>query len=122
MVRIDTVIEDFLTDKGKGQADESGNYRQDASRELDRFVNSLTGHEDSPTTFDNVDSSHLRKYARHLTRQGGDRGHSTHLLRVRFGVLWGWAVRRGISPRTSLSGVTLRNLFPTTVVGEDPQF
>ncbi|GAA0474006.1 hypothetical protein GCM10008985_33330 [Halococcus dombrowskii] len=74
MVRIDTVIEDFLTDKGKGQADESGNYRQDASRELDRFVNSLTGHEDSPTTFDNVDSSHLRKYARHLTRQGGIAG------------------------------------------------
>ena len=36
MVRIEAVVEDFLTDKGKGQRGESGNYRQDAGRELDR--------------------------------------------------------------------------------------
>ena len=70
MVRVDAIIENFLTDKGKGQRGESGNYRSDASRELDRFVEFLTGHEDSPTTFDELDSGHLREYARHLTRQG----------------------------------------------------
>ena len=67
---IDAVIEDFLTDKGKGQRGESGNYREDASRELDRFVGFLSSHEDSPTTFGELDSGHLREYARHLTRQG----------------------------------------------------
>ena len=38
VARIESVVEDFLTDKGKGQRGESGNYRQDASRELDRFI------------------------------------------------------------------------------------
>ena len=47
MVCIDAVIKDFLTDKGKGQRGESGNYRQDASREFDWFVDFLTDHETS---------------------------------------------------------------------------
>jgi hypothetical protein len=51
VVRIDAVIEDFLTDKGKGKGGESGNYRQDAGRELDRFIDFLIEHKDSPTTF-----------------------------------------------------------------------
>ena len=70
VVRIEAVAEDFLTDKGKSQGGESGNYRRDAGRELDRFVDFLTGHEENPTTFDELDSGHLREYARHLTRQG----------------------------------------------------
>lgn len=70
VVRVDAVIEDFLTDKGKGQGGESGNYREDASRELDRFVDFLVEHEDSPTSFDELDSGHLYEYALHLTRQG----------------------------------------------------
>ena len=41
MVQIDAVIEDFLTDKGKGQGGESGNYCQDVGRELNRFVDFL---------------------------------------------------------------------------------
>ena len=45
MVRIDAVVEDFLTDKGKGQRGESGNYRQDAGRELGRFVEFLADRE-----------------------------------------------------------------------------
>ena len=70
VVRVDAVVEDFLTDKGKGKGGESGNYREDASRELDRFVDFLVEHEDSPTSFNELDSGHLREYARHLTRQG----------------------------------------------------
>lgn len=40
-VRIEAVVEGFLTDKGKGQRGESGNYRQDAGREFSRFVDFL---------------------------------------------------------------------------------
>ena len=51
MVRVDAVTEDFLTDKGKGQGGKSGNYRSDASRELDRFVEFLAQHEDAVTMY-----------------------------------------------------------------------
>ncbi|WP_435079228.1 tyrosine-type recombinase/integrase [Halococcus sp. AFM35] len=94
MVSIDTVIEDFLTDKGKGQAGESGNYREDASRELDRFVDFLAKHEDSPTTFDELGSSHLREYARHLTRQGWTAG-TVRTYYAYVSAFCGWAVREG---------------------------
>jgi integrase len=94
VVRIDAVTEDFLTDKGKGQGGESGNYRQDAGRELDRFVEFLTGHEDSPTTFDELDSGHLREYARHLTRQGWTAG-TVRTYYAYISAFCGWAVREG---------------------------
>ena len=70
MVRIDAVTEDFLTDKGKEQGGESGNYRSDANRGLNRFVEFLAQHENAVTTFEKLESGHLREYARHLTRQG----------------------------------------------------
>ncbi|EMA43673.1 integrase family protein [Halococcus morrhuae DSM 1307] len=94
MVQIDAVIEDFLTDKGKGQGGESGNYRQDAGRELDRFVDFLTGHEESPTSFDELDSGHLREYARHLTRQGWTAG-TVRTYYAYVSAFCGWAVREG---------------------------
>ena len=94
MVSIDAVIEDFLTDKGKGQGGESGNYREDASRELDRFVDFLTGHEDSPTSFDELDSGHLREYARYLTRQGWTAG-TVRTYYAYISAFCGWAVREG---------------------------
>lgn len=93
-VSIDAVIEDFLTDKGKGQGGESGNYREDASRELDRFVGFLVEHEDSPTSFDELDSGHLREYARHLTRQGWTAG-TVRTYYAYVSAFCGWAVREG---------------------------
>ncbi|MGN8216584.1 tyrosine-type recombinase/integrase [Halococcus salifodinae] len=97
MVRIDAVIEDFLTDKGKGQRGESGNYRQDASRELDRFVGFLTDHEDVVTTFDELDSGHLREYARYLARQGWTAG-TVRTYYAYISAFCGWAVREGHLP------------------------
>ncbi|UOO96932.1 phage integrase SAM-like domain-containing protein (plasmid) [Halococcus dombrowskii] len=94
MVRIDAVTEDFLTDKGKGQGGESGNYRQDAGRELDRFVGFLSSHEESPTTFDELESGHLREYARHLTRQGWTAG-TVRTYYAYISAFCGWAVREG---------------------------
>src|SRR5699024_3120207 len=94
MVQINAVIEDFLTDKGKGQRGESGNYRQDAGRELGRFVEFLTGHEESPTSFDELNSGHLREYARHLTRQGWTAG-TVRTYYAYISAFCGWAVREG---------------------------
>ena len=94
MVRISAVIEDFLTDKGKGQRGESGNYRQDTSRELDRFVDFLTDHEDVVTTFEKFDSGHLREYARHLARQGWSAG-TVRTYYAYISAFCGWAVREG---------------------------
>ena len=74
MVRIEAVVEDFLTDKGKGQRGESGNYRRDAGRELGRFVDFLADHGEAVKTFEELDSGHLREYARHLARQGWTAG------------------------------------------------
>ena len=94
MVRIDAVVEDFLTDKGKGQRGESGNYRQDAGRELDRFADFLAGHEDVPTTFEELGSGHLREYARHLARQGWTAG-TVRTYYAYVSAFCGWAVREG---------------------------
>ena len=94
MVRIKAVVEDFLTDKGKGQRGESGNYRQDAGRELDRFVDFLVGHEDAVKTFENLESGHLREYARYLARQGWTGG-TVRTYYAYVSAFCGWAVREG---------------------------
>ena len=94
MMRIEAVVEDFLTDKGKGQRGESGNYRQDAGRELARFIDFLADHEDTPTTFDELDSGHLREYARHLARQGWAAG-TVRTYYAYVSAFCGWAVREG---------------------------
>ena len=94
MVRIEAVVEDFLTDKGKGQRGESGNYRQDASRELDRFADFFAGYEDVVKTFEDLDSGHLREYARHLARQGWTAG-TVRTYYAYVSAFCGWAVREG---------------------------
>ena len=94
MVRIEAVVEDFLTDKGKGQSGESGNYRQDAGRELGRFVDFLADHEDFVTAFEELDSGHLREYARHLARQGWTTG-TVRTYYAYVSAFCGWAVREG---------------------------
>jgi integrase len=94
VVRIDAVVEDFLTDKGKGQGGESGNYRQDAGRELGRFVDFLADHEESVETFEELDSGHLREYARHLARQGWTAG-TVRTYYAYVSAFCGWAVQEG---------------------------
>ena len=94
IIRIDAVTEDFLTDKGKGQGGKSGNYRSDANRELNRFVKFLARHEDAVTTFEELESGHLREYARHLTRQGWATG-TVQTYHAYVSAFCGWAVREG---------------------------
>ena len=94
VVHIEAVVEDFLTDKGKGQRGESGNYRQEAGRELNRFVDFLADHEDGPATFEGLGSGHLREYARHLTRQGWT-ADTVRTYCAYISAFCGWAVREG---------------------------
>ncbi len=94
VVRIEAVVEDFLTDKGKGQRGESGNYRQDAGRELGRFVDFLADHEDTVTTFEELNAGHLREYARYLARQGWTSG-TVRTYYAYVSAFCGWAVREG---------------------------
>jgi len=74
----------YLQDKGKGRGGEGGNYRRNAARELERFVEwaaGKRGNEDwigiipedanRDPTFGDLDERVFREYARHLS---GDRG------------------------------------------------
>ena len=94
MVRIEGVTEDFLTDKGKVQGGKSGNYRSDANRELDRFTEFVFQHEDAVITFEELESGHLREYARHLTRQGWAMG-TVRTYYAYVSAFCGGAVREG---------------------------
>jgi site-specific recombinase XerD len=71
---IDDTFPKYLADKGKGQDNDSGTYRRDASRELERFVSFLADRDDPVATFAELDADHLRSYARHLAGQGWTAG------------------------------------------------
>ena len=94
VVRIEAVVEDFLTDKGEDQRGESGNYRQDAGRKLDRFTDFLVDHEDAVKAFEDLDSGHLREYARYLARQSWTAG-TVRTYYTYVSAFCGWAVREG---------------------------
>ena len=69
-------------------------YRSDANKELDRFVEFLAQHEDTVATFEELESGHLREYARHLTRQGWATG-TVRAYYAYVSAFCGWAVREG---------------------------
>jgi hypothetical protein len=67
--------EAFLHDKGKGEAGESGNYRSDARRELNRFITWLHKKDlEREPTFADLDERTFRRYARHLVGLGNAKG------------------------------------------------
>lgn len=71
MVQIAAAVEDFLADKVKGAANDSGTYRRDARRELERFQAFLADLSPAPLAMDELTTQRMRAYARHLSR--GDR-------------------------------------------------
>ncbi|WP_251344604.1 tyrosine-type recombinase/integrase [Haloplanus halophilus] len=89
------VLEDYLTDKGKGRDGESGQYRRHADREVNRFVEFLAG--DQPTssvTFEELTVEALREYARYLSRQGWTEG-TVQNYYAHVSGFCGWAAREG---------------------------
>jgi integrase len=90
-----TAITAFLRDKGKGEAGESGNYRSDAERELDRFVTWLCEEElEREPTFADLDERTFRRYARHIVGLGNAKG-TTLTYYAYVSSFCGWAVDEG---------------------------
>lgn len=112
-IPINSAVEAFLRDKGKGEAGESGNYRSDAARELDRFIDWLRGeaidydaeneerdsHEpESEPLFTDLDEQTFRRYARELVSKGYAKG-TTITYYAYIASFCGWAVDEGYLPR-----------------------
>ena len=101
-------FERYLQDKGKGRGGDGGNYRRNAARELERFVEWAAGDRgdddwtgitpdavDRDPTFEDLDESVFREYARHLA---GDRGLKQNTVQTyyRYISAWcGWCVNEG---------------------------
>jgi hypothetical protein len=93
-------FERYLQDKGKGRGGEGGNYRQNAARELDRFVEWAAGdrgdHDwtgivpddvDKVPTFEDLYERVFREYARHLA---GDRGLKQNTVQTYYAYVSAW--------------------------------
>ena len=100
-------FERYLQDKGKGRGGDGGNYRRNAARELDRFVEWAAGDSGDDSTrivpddinrepsFKDLDEGVFREYARHLA---GDRGLKQNTVQTyyRYISAWcGWCVNEG---------------------------
>lgn len=63
----ETALDQFLTDKGKGENRESGNYRRNAERVIKGFFEYLAEEDfNPPEGFDDLEASHFRRFIRHL--------------------------------------------------------
>ncbi|MUV88557.1 site-specific integrase [Halapricum sp. CBA1109] len=105
---LDGTFEQYLQDKGKGRGGDGGNYRRNAARELDRFVEWAAGDRgaddwhgivpdgaDREPSFEDLDERVFREYARHLA---GDRGLKQNTVQTyyRYISAWcGWCVNEG---------------------------
>ena len=101
-------FERYLQDKGKGRGGSGGNYRRNAGRELERFIEWAAGDRgdddwtgivsadiDRKPTFKDLDERVFREYARHLA---GDRGLKQNTVQTyyRYISAWcGWCVNEG---------------------------
>ena len=101
-------FERYLQDKGKGRGGEGGNYRRNAARELERFVEWAAGERgdddwtgivpddvDREPTFEDLNERVFREYARHLA---GDRGLKQNTVQTYYAYIsaWcGWCVNEG---------------------------
>ena len=92
---ITSTYEAFFRDKGKGASGESGNYRRDAERELDRFVTWLREEDlEREPTFADLDERTFRRYARHLVGLGNAKG-TTLTYYAYISSFCSWAVDEG---------------------------
>ena len=105
---LESSLERYLQDKGKGRGGDGGNYRRNAARELKRFAEWAAGDRgsddsigivpddvDRDPTFEDLDERVFRAYARHLA---GDRGLKQNTVRTyyRYISAWcGWCVNEG---------------------------
>ena len=62
--RIEDALNAFVRSKQKGT--DSGNYQRNARRAIEEWIDWLAGREKPIKTFDQLEVSHMRQYARHL--------------------------------------------------------
>ena len=62
--KIEDALDAFVRSKQKGT--DSGNYQRNARRAIKEWIDWLADCEDSIETFDQLEVSHMRQYARHL--------------------------------------------------------
>lgn len=116
---IASTVPKFLTDKGKGESGDGGNYRRDAERELDRFIRWCRGdgpdpanadppaewagvrpptERDRDVTFADLDATVFGDYARYLRASGLSNG--TVRTYYAYVASWcGWAHGQGYVSR-----------------------
>ena len=116
---IASTVPKFLTDKGKGESGDDGNYRRDAERELDRFIRWCRGEVPDPAnadppeewrgvrppterdrdvTFADLDATAFGDYARYLRASGLSNG--TVRTYYAYVASWcGWAHGQGYVSR-----------------------
>ena len=94
--QIEDALEAFVRSKQKGA--DSGNYQRNARRVIEEWISWLSSQEDSVETFDQLQVTHMRQYARYL-KERVDEGPS--LARPR--------PPTGTTSRRSSVGVSTRN-------------
>jgi integrase len=84
--------DDFLLDKSK--QDESGSYRRNLEREINRFHSWYTTEFNATPRFGELDPTVFRRYARHLVRQDWTDGTVLNYY-GQISAFTGWCVREG---------------------------
>ena len=69
---IEDALDAFVRSKQKGA--DSGNYQRNARRVIQEWISWLADRDESVETFDQLQVSHMRQYARHLKKQVDDGG------------------------------------------------
>jgi len=101
-------FERYLQDKGKGRGGDGGNYRRNAARELERFVEWAAGDRggddwtgivpdnvDRDPTFEDLDEHVFREYARHLASDRGLKQNTVQTYYAYISAWCGWCVNEG---------------------------
>jgi integrase len=105
---LETTLTRYLQDKGKGRGGDSGHYRRNSAREIERFIDWAAGNSgpsdwtgivpadvDRKPAFTDLDENVFREYARHLA---GDRGLKQNTVQTYYAYVssWcGWCVTEG---------------------------
>lgn len=117
-------LEDFLRDKGKGRAGESGTYRANVDRELSRFVEWLEAPREESDggvpdtgpvlTYDDLDAQVLRGYIRFGLMPRDLSPKSVHKYYDYVSAFVGWCQREGLVPEHYGIQRTAREPLPDT--------
>lgn len=94
--RFERARDDFLLDKSKGG--DSGTYRRNVEREINRFIEWYEDEYNEHPTFDEIEVRTMRTYARHLVDQGWTDG-TVRTYYAQMSAFIGWCERENLLER-----------------------